>query len=75
MEVETMIRNAVGWDRVARVLLGTLGLSMLIAGPKSLWGLLGLVPLMTGLAGYCPLYQLLGLNTCALKAPRKTLPE
>jgi hypothetical protein len=70
-----MVHNEAGWDRAARVLLGILGLSMLIAGPKSVWGLLGLVPLMTGLAGHCPLYQVLGVNTCALKAPKKVLPE
>jgi len=36
-------------------------------GPQWVWGWLGLVPLLTGLVGSCPLYSLLGINSCGLK--------
>lgn len=51
-------------DRVLRVLVGLALLSLVFFGPKTLWGLVGLVPLATGLAGTCPLYSLLGIRTC-----------
>ena len=51
-------------DRAIRVVVGIGLLSLVLVGPKSLWGLIGLIPLITGLVGFCPLYKLLGLNTC-----------
>ena len=51
-------------DRVIRVLVGLGVLSLVFVGPKTLWGLLGVVPLLTGLLGRCPLYTLLGIKTC-----------
>ena len=45
-------------------------LSLVVVGPKTLWGLIGLVPLLTGLAGSCPLYSLFGLNTCNIGTSR-----
>jgi hypothetical protein len=54
-------------DRVLRVLLGVGALSLTVMGPHSMWGLLGLVPLATGLAGTCPIYSVLGLSTCPMK--------
>jgi hypothetical protein len=56
------------WDRALRVVLGIAVLSLVFWGPKSLWGLVGLVPLVTGLAGSCPLYALAGVGTCATAA-------
>ena len=50
--------------RVVRVLVGRGILSLTVAGPHSLWGLVGLVPLLTGLVGFCPLYRVLGIRTC-----------
>jgi hypothetical protein len=38
-------------------------LSLAVVGPHTLWGLVGLVPLLTGFVGSCPLYTLLGLRT------------
>lgn len=55
-------------DRIIRVLLGFAVLSLVIVGPKTLWGLLGLVLVATGVAGTCPLYTVLGLSTCKTKA-------
>ncbi|MCB9896192.1 MAG: DUF2892 domain-containing protein [Planctomycetes bacterium] len=59
-----MMRNEGTMDRVIRVILGLGLLSIVFVGPKTLWGLVGLVPLLTGLAGRCPLYTLLGIKTC-----------
>jgi Protein of unknown function (DUF2892) len=53
-------------DRVLRVLVGLALLSLVFFGPKTLWGLVGLVPLATGLAGTCPVYSLLGIRTCPM---------
>jgi len=51
-------------DRTVRVVLGLAILSLTVIGPKSLIGFVGLVPLGTGVIGFCPLYRLVGLNTC-----------
>lgn len=53
-------------DRVVRVILGLGLLSLVFVGPKTLWGLVGLIPLVTGLIGSCPLYTVLGFSTCPL---------
>jgi hypothetical protein len=60
-----MTRNEATWDRVLRVILGLGLLSLVVLGPQTLWGLVGLVPLVTGLAGFCPLYRVTGLSTCS----------
>jgi hypothetical protein len=51
-------------DRTIRVIAGLSILSLTLVGPRSLWGLVGLVPLATGILGFCPLYALLGIRTC-----------
>lgn len=61
-------RNEHTIDRAVRVALGLGLLSMVAVGPKTLWGLVGLVPLLTGALGSCPLYTLFGVSTCGLKA-------
>ncbi len=57
-----MKANLGGTDRVIRIVLGVV---ILIAGYvfKSWWGLIGLVPLITGIIGWCPLYIPLGIST------------
>ena len=59
-----MMKNEGKIDRTLRVLVGLALLSLTMVGPQSLWGLIGIVPLLTELVGYCPLYQVLGINTC-----------
>ena len=59
-----MANNEGTLDRALRVILGIVLLSLLFIGPKTAWGLLGFVPLLTGLVGYCPLYRILGVTTC-----------
>lgn len=63
-----MTRNVGGIDRALRILvgLGLLSLVVLLDGPARWWGLVGFVPLLTGLFSTCPLYMLLGFNTCPL---------
>lgn len=60
-------QNEGGLDRVLRILIGIVVLSLAFVGPKTAWGYIGLVPLLTGLIGSCPAYQLFGFNTCPLK--------
>lgn len=57
------IENVGGFDRFARILVGMALIALVFVGPKTLWGLLGLVPLLTGIFRTCPLYRLLGINT------------
>ena len=51
-------------DRLIRVVVGLVLLSLVFVGPQTPWGWLGLVPLVTGLVGFCPLYRIVGINTC-----------
>ena len=61
-----MKTNVGGVDRILRIVAGiALILWALAGGP--LWAWIGIVPLGTALFGFCPLYPLLGMNTCAAK--------
>ena len=62
-----MPTNEGNLDRALRVIAGAGILSLAFIGPQTAWGYVGLVPLITGLVGHCPLYSLLGLNTCPVK--------
>lgn len=63
-----MKKNIHPVERAVRVIAGLAILSLVFVGPETLWGLLGIIPLATGLIGWCPPYQLLGVNTCGKKA-------
>ena len=54
-------------DRALRVLLGLGLLSLVFVGPQTAWGWIGVVPLVTGLIGSCPVYSIFGINTCSVK--------
>jgi hypothetical protein len=58
-----MKSNVGSCDRVFRIIVGLGILSLTVVGPKSLWGLLGIIPLLTGIFSWCGLYGLLGINT------------
>ena len=65
--------NEGGWDRIARIVLGTflllLGWSGMIGGTAGLaLKIVGFLPLVTGLVGWCPLYALLGISTVEKQA-------
>lgn len=54
-------------ERVIRVLVGLALLSLVFIGPQTPWGWIGLVPILTGASGRCPIYTLLGISTCPTK--------
>lgn len=62
-------KNEGAFDRVGRIVVGLAVLSLAFVGPHTAWGYIGVVPLLTGLIGSCPAYQLLGINTCPLQKP------
>ncbi|MBV8621636.1 MAG: DUF2892 domain-containing protein [Curvibacter sp.] len=59
--------NVGGLDRVLRIVIGLVLVGLAATGTVGLWGWLGLVPLATGLVGWCPPYAMFGWNTCALR--------
>jgi hypothetical protein len=59
--------NVGGLDRILRVVAGVALVGLTLAGTIGAWGWIGIVPLATGLVGFCPVYPLLGLNTCPMK--------
>ncbi|MBF9152646.1 YgaP family membrane protein [Novosphingobium jiangmenense] len=56
--------NVGGIDRAARIVLGLVLIALVFFGPQTPFGWIGVVPLLTGLMRTCPLYSLLGMNTC-----------
>ncbi len=58
-----MMINEGNVDRIVRVVAGLALLAMVFVGPKTWLGWLGLVPLVTGIVGFCPLYRLIGIQT------------
>ena len=62
-----MSKNEGTLDRALRVILGLVLLSLVFVGPQTMWGLVGLIPLVTGLVGVCPVYSVLGIKTCNVK--------
>lgn len=59
-----MTKNVGGIDRTLRIGGGLILIALAATGTVGAWGYLGVVPLLTGLVGWCPPYALLGLNTC-----------
>lgn len=66
MSSKILPRNEHDIERGVRVVVGAGLLSLVFVGPQSPWGLIGVVPLATGLIGSCPLYTLFGLSTCPM---------
>jgi len=62
-----MKKNIGSVDRVIRIIIGLFVLSLIFWGPKSLWGLLGLLPLLTAVISWCPAYAPFGITTCKRK--------
>jgi hypothetical protein len=59
-----MTKNMGTADRVIRGILGLVLISLVFIGPKTAWGWIGLVPLVTSLIGWCPAYLPFGIKTC-----------
>ena len=62
-----MKANVGGIDRILRIVAGIVLIALAATGTVGAWGWIGVVPLLTGLFRTCPLYSLLGFNTCPLK--------
>lgn len=60
-------RNVGKMDRAFRVILGVGLIALVFVGPKTVWGWVGVIPLLTAFVGSCPLYSLLGVNSCPTK--------
>ena len=63
-------KNVGGIDRILRVVAGLVLIGLFFAFPDASWRywlLIGVVPLITGLFSMCPLYSILGINTCPVK--------
>lgn len=54
-------------DKVLRIVAGAVLIALTVGGVIGVWGWIGVVPLVTGALGYCPLYQVIGVNTCPAK--------
>ncbi len=63
-----MTSNEGSIDRIVRILAGLALIGLTLTGNIGVWGWIGVVPLVTGLVGWCPAYRLLGLSTCPMKS-------
>ena len=59
-----MKKNVGSIERIIRIIAGFVIISLVFVGPQSPWAYLGIIPLATGLMGWCPAYALLGISTC-----------
>lgn len=62
-----MTHNEGTIDRALRIIVGLVLIALVFVGPQTAWGWIGIVPLATGLIGWCPAYRLLGIKTCPMK--------
>lgn len=58
-----MKKNVGGIDKIIRTALGLGLIALVFVGPQTLWGWLGIVPLLTGIFDFCPFYPLFKLST------------
>jgi hypothetical protein len=59
--------NVGGIDRILRIIVGIVLIGLSLMGIIGVWGWIGIVPLVTGLFKICPLYSIIGMNTCPMK--------
>jgi hypothetical protein len=62
-----MKTNVGGIDRVARIVLGLALIALTLTGTIGVWGWIGVVLVATAAMGFCPVYTVLGFNTCPMK--------
>ncbi|MDD5404870.1 MAG: DUF2892 domain-containing protein [Sulfuricella sp.] len=59
-----MHKNVGNIDKVLRIIAGVVLIGLTLGGIIGVWGWIGVLPLATGLLGWCPAYSLLGIKTC-----------
>lgn len=59
-----MVKNVGGIDRILRIVIGLALIVATLVGALPWWGWIGVVPLVTGLIGWCPAYLPFGIKTC-----------
>lgn len=62
-----MNANVGGIDKILRIVAGIVLLVLAALGIGAPWTWIGIVPLVTGLLGWCPAYSIFGLRTCPVK--------
>lgn len=62
-----MKANVGGIDKILRIAVGIALIAMAYMNVVGVWGYIGVVPLLTGLIGWCPVYPLLGISSCPMK--------
>ena len=62
-----MKSNVGGTDKLLRIVAGLVLIVLAATGMVGTWGWIGVVPLLTGLFNFCPVYTLLGMNTCPMR--------
>ncbi|MBK6999030.1 MAG: DUF2892 domain-containing protein [Rhodoferax sp.] len=62
-----MAKNEGNLDRILRLTAGVVLVGLAATGTVGVWGWVGVVPLATGAMGWCPLYSIFGISTCAVK--------
>jgi len=66
-----MKANVGSTERVIRIILGLVLIGLAATGSVGLWGWLGVIPLATGLVGWCPPYAMFGISTCKMRTPSR----
>lgn len=61
-----MKMNVGGADRMIRIVAGLVLIGLTLAGQIGVWGWIGVMPLLTGIFGFCPPYMLFGINSCPM---------
>ncbi|HEB80760.1 MAG TPA: DUF2892 domain-containing protein [Chromatiales bacterium] len=61
------MENVGNIDRVLRIVVGLAIISLIFWGPRTAWGWIGVIPIVSALIGWCPLYTTLGIRTCPVK--------
>lgn len=62
-----MKSNVGGIDKILRIAVGVVLIGLTLTNVIGVWGWVGVVPLLTGIINWCPIYPLVGINTCGTK--------
>lgn len=62
-----MIKNVGSPDRIARLVIGALLVILALTGTIGVWGWIGVVLIATAVLNFCPIYRIIGVNTCRMK--------